>query len=191
MSRTSLATRTVTSTAGVGGAVLYDVAGTDVDFTTQRGWVIDLSVITGLRSIARPLPIGKTLALVSTLAPAQNIVACDASTGVGITFVLPVLTGENPTYRLFDTNGDNTVNSSDSTSAGYYTTSPGGEKVYLPGNDRGSGSGGGGTFCEAGFKLGAAVDTTSGNRLCEPEDPVPPQAIKDRVWRRIINPPIR
>lgn len=191
MSRSSLATRTVTSVAGVGGAVLYDVTGSDVDFTTQRGWVIDLSIITGLRSIALPLPIGKTLALVSTLAPAQNIVACDASTGVGITFVLPVLTGENPTYRLFDTNGDNTVDSSDSTSSGFFTTSPGGQKVYLPGNDRGSGSGEGGTFCPAGFKLGAAVSADTGERLCEPEDPVPPQAIKDRVWRRIINPPIR
>ncbi|MDP3412141.1 MAG: hypothetical protein Q8S16_02975, partial [Polaromonas sp.] len=173
------------------GAVLYDVAGSDVDFTTQRGWVIDLSIITGLRSITRSLPIGKTLALVSTVAPAQNIVACDASTGVGITFVLPVLTGENPTYRLFDTNGDNVVDSSDSTSVGFYTTSPGGEKVYLPGSDRGSGGGDGGSFCPPGFKLGAVLDTTSGNRLCEPEDPVPPQAIKDRVWRRIINPPIR
>lgn len=191
MSRTSLATRTVTSTAGVGGAVLYDVAGSDVDFTTQRGWVIDLTAITGLRSITRALPIGKTLALVSTLAPAQNILACDASTGVGITFVLPVLTGENPTYRLFDTNGDNVVDSSDSTSVGFYTTSPGGEKVYLPGGDRGSGSGAGGSFCPPGFKLGAVLDTTSGNRLCEPDDPVPLQAIKDRVWRRIINPPIR
>jgi hypothetical protein len=130
------------------------------------------------------------LALVSTLAPAQNVVACDASTGVGITFVIPVATGENPTYKLFDTNGDGFVNASDSSSAGFFTNSPGGDRVFLPGTGTGGGGGAGG-FCQPGYTMGAILDQTTGYRICVPNDPVLAQKIKDRVWRRIINPPIR
>lgn len=193
MARASLATRTVTSTAGTSGAILYDIAGAAVDFTTQRGWVIDLGIISGLRSVNRPLTISKGLALVSTLAPAQNVVACDASTGVGITFVIPVATGENPTYKLFDTNGDGFVNASDASSAGFFTNSPGGDRVFLPGTGTGGGGSGGsgGGFCQPGYTMGAILDQTTGYRVCVPNDPVLAQKIKDRVWRRIINPPIR
>lgn len=195
MSRASLVTREIASNSGPGGSVLYDVTGTDVDFTTQRGWVIDLNIISGLRSVNRPLIISKDLALVSTLAPAQNVVACDASTGVGITFVLPVATGENPSYRLFDTNGDGTVSSSDRTSLAYFTATPGGDRVFLPGNGPGGGGsgGGGGTppFCPPGFTMGAILDQATGLPICVKDDEVAAQKIKDRVWRRIINPPIR
>ncbi len=190
MTRASLASRTVTSRAGSGGAVLYDIEGTDVDFTTQRGWVVDLDVIVGLRVVNRPLTINKTLALVSTLAPSQNVASCDASTGVGITFVIPVATGENPSYRLFDTNADGFVNASDATSTGYFTNSPGGDRVFLPGSGTGGGGGAGG-FCQPGFTMGAILDQATGYRVCVPNDPVLAQKIKDRVWRRIINPPIR
>lgn len=191
MTRASLATRTVTSTTGAGGAVFYDIAGADVDFVTQRGWVIDLNIISGLRVVNRPLRVSKGLALVSTLAPAQNVVACDASTGVGITFLLPVATGENPTYRLFDTNGDGFVNDSDSTSTGYFTGNPGGDRVFLPGSAGSGGGGGGGGICPPGFTMGAILDQATGMPVCVPNDPLAAQKIKDRVWRRIINPPIR
>lgn len=193
MGRASLTTRSITSNAGAGGAVFYDVTGTDVDFVTQRGWVIDLSIISGLRVVNRPLRVSKGLALVSTLAPAQNVVACDASTGVGITFLLPVATGENPTYKLFDTNGDGFVNSSDSASTGYYTGNPGGDRVFLPGSGSGGGGGGGGGggICPPGFTMGAILDQATGLPVCVPDDPLETLKIKDRVWRRIINPPIR
>ncbi len=179
--------------AGTGGAVFYDISGNAVDFVTQRGWVIDLGIISGLRVVNRALRVSKSLALVSTLAPAQNVVACDASTGVGITFLLPVASGANPTYRLFDTNGDGAVNDSDSTSTGYYTNNPGGDRVFLPGSTGGGGAGGGGGgggMCPPGFTMGAILDQATGMPVCVPDE-FSTLKIKDRVWRRIINPPIR
>lgn len=190
LTRSSLSTRTMASRAGPGGSVFYDVTGTAVDFVTQRGWVIDLTIISGLRVVVRTQRVSDDLALVSTLAPAQNVVACDASTGIGITLVLPVNNGANPTYKIFDTNGDGNVNSTDVSSVGYQTDNPGGERVFLPGSGTGSGSGGSG-FCPAGFTIGAFLDPTTGRPACIPNKPVVAQAIKDRVWRRIINPPIR
>lgn len=189
MTRASLSTRTISQVAGTGGAIFYDVSGSAVDFVAQRGWVIDLGIISGLRVVNRPQRISKDLALVSTLAPAQNVVACDASTGVGITFALPVISGANPTYKIFDTNGDGVVNNSDSGSVGYYTANPGGDRVFLPGP--GGGGGGGGGFCPRGFTMGAILDQTTGQRGCVKDDSVAAAKIKDRVWRRIINPPIR
>lgn len=189
LTRDALSTRTMASRAGPGGSVFYDVTGTAVDFVTQRGWVIDLTVISGLRVVVRTQRVSDDLALVSTLAPAQNVVACDASTGIGITFVLPVNNGANPAYRIFDTNGDGTVNSSDASSVAYQTDNPGGERVFLPGS--GTGGGGSGGFCPTGFTMGAFLDPTTGRPACIPNKAVVAQAIKDRVWRRIINPPIR
>jgi type IV pilus assembly protein PilY1 len=188
ITRDSLSTRTMASRAGPGGSVFYDVTGTAVDFVTQRGWVIDLTVISGLRVVVRTQRVSDDLALVSTLAPAQNVVACDASSGIGITFVLPVNNGANPTYRIFDTNGDGAVNSNDASSVAYQTNNPGGERVFLPGSGTGGSSGG---FCPAGFTMGAFLDPTTGRPACIPNKPVAAQAMKDRVWRRIINPPIR
>lgn len=188
LTRASLSTRTMTSRAGPGGSVFYDIDGTAVDFVTQRGWVIDLTIISGLRVVVRTQRVSDDVALVGSLAPAQNVVACNASTGIGITFVLPVLSGSNPTYKIFDTNGDGTVNSSDASSVAYQTDNPGGERVFLPGSGTG---GGGGGFCPPGFTMGAFLDPTTGKPACIKDKPVVAQLIKDRVWRRIINPPIR
>lgn len=196
MTRASLAPRSLTSTAGTGGATFYSATGAAVDSVTQRGWVIDLDIISGLRVVNRLLRVNKNLALVSTLAPAQNVIACDSSTGVGITFLLPVISGANPTYKLFDTSGDGNVGSADVSSVGYYTANPGGDRVFLPGSGRGAsgagggGGGGGGNFCPSGFTMGAILDQATGLPVCIPNESDIAK-IQDRVWRRIINPPIR
>ncbi len=190
MGRALLTTRSITSSGGTGGATFYDVTGADIDYVTQRGWVIDLSIIAGLRVISRPVQVSKGLALVTTLSPVRNVPVCDSSTGEGITFLLPVATGENPAYKLYDTNGDGFVNDNDSSSTGYYTKSPGGSRVFLPGGSRGRGGGGSESFCPPGTTMGAILDQVTGLRVCVPND-FATLKIKDRVWRRIINPPIR
>ncbi|MEO8022845.1 PilC/PilY family type IV pilus protein [Polaromonas sp.] len=186
IARSSLAARALSSTPAPDGNVVYDVKGDAVDFVTQRGWVIDLDVLPGLRMINPIVFVSKGVALVHALAPGQNVVPCEASPGAGITFVLPVASGANPSYRLFDTNGDGFVNGDDSTSVGY-STSPGGQKVFLPDSSP-NGGGGGPSPCPPGFKPGLSLDQASGGKLvCVPGEPF---GITDRVWRRIINPPI-
>ena len=201
MTRASLASRTIASFSGAGGATFYSVSGTAVESNSQRGWVIDLSTVAGLRVVNRPLRIDKNLVLISTLAPAQNVISCDASSGVGITFLLPVVSGVNPVYKFFDTNGDGVVGANDTSTVGFLTANPGGDRVYLPSDGRGAeganggsggsgGEGGGGNFCPAKFKMGAILDATTGLPVCIPDE-FDVAKIQDRVWRRIINPPIR
>lgn len=191
MGRTVLATRTVTAVNGSGGAVFYSIAGPDVNWTSQRGWLIDLGVISGLRLVYPPQKASSKIAFMSTISPARSLVACEASVGTGINFTLNPEIGANPNTRTYDTNGDGIVNSSDAAVAGYATNADGidaivrgsmgtGTEVGIPGK------------CPPGTRLTSFQNTTGQMLACiEDDDPTATRAIRDRVWRRIINPPIR
>jgi type IV pilus assembly protein PilY1 len=198
MTRASLAARTVTQFAGANNAVLYDLSGTPVNWTTQRGWVTDLDTISGLRTIYPPQKISFELALISTVAPAQAAAVCQSTDGKGINFLVDVEQGANPAFNVFDTNGDNVVNSLDTRTGGYATTADGVDRVIYsskksstPGGGAGGGSGDG--ICGVGF-FQASIQNASGQVLTCLRNPTPPGgtlSVKDRVQRRIINPPIR
>lgn len=191
LGRSVLATRTVTAVNGAGGSVFYSVAGPDVNWTSQRGWLIDLSVIAGLRLVYPPQKASSKIAFMSTISPARSLVACEASVGTGINFTLNPEIGANPNTRTYDTNGDGVVNSSDAAVAGYATNADGidaivrgtmgtGTEVGIPGK------------CPPGTRLTSFQNTTGQMLACiEDDDPTATRAIRDRVWRRIINPPIR
>lgn len=191
LGRAVLEGRTVTAVSGAGGAVFYSVAGADVNWTSQRGWVIDLSVIAGLRLVYPPQKASSKIAFMSTISPARSLVACEAAVGSGINFTLSPEIGANPNTRTYDTNGDGVVNSSDAAVAGYATNADGidaivrgtmgtGTEVGIPGK------------CPPGTRLTSFQNTTGQMLACiEDDDPTATRAIRDRVWRRIINPPIR
>lgn len=217
MSRSDLVGRTLTSFSGTGlavGTTFYSATGAAVDYgSTQRGWYIDLSpATTGGRVIYPTQVVGYQTALMSSVAPVQGTpLACESGTGTALNLVVPVDTGSNPTSHTFDTNGDGIANGSDTGGMGYATKADGVDAVVssagTAGGDRLVDVGGGGPvgdctgdacgakgkkcvaspLCpEANTCLSSIQSATMGLPVC-----IPIGSGGTRVWRRIINPPIR
>lgn len=188
----------MTQFTGAKGAVFYSLSGTPVDWTTQRGWVTDLDSISGLRTIYPPQKISFELALISTVAPAQAAAVCQSTDGKGINFLIDVEQGANPPFNAMDTNGDGIVNSLDTIAGGYATTADGIDRViYSPkkASSTPDGGGGGDGICGAGF-FQTSIQNASGQVLTCLRNKGNgggggPLTVKDRVQRRIINPPVR
>ena len=192
MDRSVLSLRTMTSVTGAGGATFYSVGGTSVNWTAERGWVLDMDLIPGLRLIYPPQKATSKVALLSTIAPARNLVVCEASVGSGVNFFFDAESGVNPNTPMYDTNGDGVVNSSDTSTVGYATNADGIDAVVRGEMGTGTGIGTGGGKCPPGTRLISTQNTTGQMMVCVPdEDPTTARSIQDRVWRRIINPPIR
>lgn len=192
LTRTALAGRSTGTVTGAGGATFYSVSGSNVDWVTQRGWFLDLDMISGLRVSYPPQALSYELVLFNTIAPAQNVAACDSAVGRGVNLALPVETGVNPPYRLFDVNGDGAYNSSDDYAAGYATNADGRDAIVYSSARNGSNAVADGP-CPAGFYRASLQNTTGQMMACVRRKPDSAAAVsvKDRVWRRIINPPIR
>ncbi|MGH8758164.1 MAG: pilus assembly protein [Burkholderiales bacterium] len=196
MDRASLEPRQLLKVVGKDGAIFYGLSGNAVNWTgVQRGWVIDLTLndagtdlLLGQRVIYPPQKVSTKLALISTVAPAGQTAVCTAATGLGANFLLPVEDGLNPTYKLFDVNGDGVFNSSDAYVVGYATNVDGIDSVIK--SPSGSLTAPDGA-CDAGFQR-TSIQSTTGQVMACIEIPSPPgTSIRDRIWRRIINPPIR
>jgi type IV pilus assembly protein PilY1 len=191
--RSQLVTRSVTSSTTTGGATYFDINGSDVNWTTQRGWFIDLSITgyPGLRTIYAPQRVGQTLALFSAVAPALTVVPCDTATGQGVNLLFPIETGKSADYCLFDTNADGDFGAGDNCDvAGYATGADGIDSVLRSPTSTCSGP-----YCLTRFSI---QSTTAGVPIQErTANPPPPGGgggggtTQDRIWRRIINPPIR
>lgn len=197
LSRSNLEARTVSQQTGTGSSVYYTLAGVAVDWTSKRGWVVDLQLtgtdIPGLRVIYPPQAVSFETALISTVAPAQTVLVCDNSSGSGINFLIDVEQGADPAFKVFDTNGDGVVNASDKSASGYATTADGIDSIVFSPAKTGSNAVADGG-CAAGFYR-VSIQNTSGQVMtCIRRTPDPvggPATMKDRVQRRIINPPIR
>lgn len=183
LSRTDLVTRSITSFAGTGGAVdqtFFDITGDAIDWVAKRGWVIDLSVAdySGLRIVYPPQAADSRFVLFSAVAPASTAVACLSTSGKGINFLFPVETGQSYEDAIFDTNGDGVVNGSDRKGGGYAGNADGVDAILKGSNGE------------------ISIQNTTGQFKAKlPPVVTPPssstQISRDRVWRRIINPPIR
>jgi type IV pilus assembly protein PilY1 len=186
MTRDQLTGRTVSPVSGAKEKTYYSVSGDAVNWaSTTRGWRIDLDFAAGLRVIYPLQALSWELALISAVMPAQNTAntAVCKSASWGVNFVIPVQTGVNPGYKLFDVNGDAVYDGSDAYVAGYSTGGDGRDAIV---------QGGGQGPCPDGFHP-ASINSAYGQEMaCIPDkkDPLP-RSIKDRVWRRLINPPIR
>jgi len=195
MTRSSLATRTISSITGAGGATFYSVSGPTIDWAgVQRGWVIDLDIggSTGLRVLYPPQAVGKELVLISAVKPATGLVPCEETKGTGANFLLPVESGGNPAYKIFDTDGNGTFNSADQYAVGYATNSDGVDSVLYGTKTANSDGGGGGPADSECTRLSIQNTTGAMNaQLCRKSGLPGARVIKDRVWQRIINPPIR
>lgn len=187
LSRSLMEPRSLSTVKGSGGATYYQLAGTPVNWETQRGWVINLDVAAGMRVIYPPQVVSKSLALVSVVKPASSVVVCETADGTGANLLIPVEEGLNPTYPFFNTNGDDVINDSDAIVAGYGTNADGIDAVVR-----------GKTVCtDTGCTTKISIQNTTSQQNgviqspCEGACNQDLKTVSDRVWRRIINPPIR
>lgn len=192
----------------------------DIDWTSSRGWRIDLgAALPGGRVIYPTLVVGYDTALISAVAPAQGALGvCDSLTGTAVNLLMPVQKGLTPTSKTFDTNGDGVASGADASSgdayAVAYSTAADGVDVVVRsasvhGGDGINDAGGGGhegdctgascstggecvpsPLCGTGTCLSTIQSATAGMTVCVPTGAASPRKM-DRVWRRIINPPIR
>lgn len=175
--RSVLAPMTASTTAKTGttGRSYYDVTGTAVDWATQKGWYMDLPV-SRQRVIYPSIIISNDYVLIQTMIPAAAAASCETTTGLGYNYLLTVLSGQQISTPVFDTNGDGVVNSSDVVGAGYATSSDGRDQWVFN-----SGSASSGVLCNSKECLKTKL----------PDPPAAPttRTIRDRVWRRLVNPP--
>ena len=192
MDRSVLSVRTMTPVTNPAGLTFYEVGGTSVNWTSERGWVLDLDAISGLRTIYPPQKATAKVALISTIAPARNIVVCESSSGLGINFFFEAENGVNPNTPMYDTNGDGVVNGSDQSVVGYATNADGIDAIVRGEMGTGTGTEVNGK-CPVGTRMISTQNTTGQMLVCIPdEDPsATGRTVQDRIWRRIINPPIR
>jgi type IV pilus assembly protein PilY1 len=188
--------------------------------STYRGWAIDLTVAgyTGLRISYAPQTIAGKYAFFSLIAPAQNVAECEQATGRGINLIFPIETGLSATLTtttggsggtggggignggatltvgqcILDTNGDGLINNSDRCDVAGYATSADGIDAVLKGST--STPSCIGNECTQTTRF--SIQNTTGGRPLDITEVIPTPSptsgtAKDRVWRRIVNPPIR
>lgn len=187
--------RTVTVVPGTGGQTFFDINGANADWSTStsKGWMIDMNIAgyNGLRLSYPPQSIADELAFFSLIAPAQNIAECDTGLGRGVNLIFPIETGKSAEQCILDTTGDNRITAADNCDvAGYATGADGIDAVLRSPVTTKVCSGG---FCDETTTY-SVQNTTGGRRIQwrkRVPDPAAASPARDRVWRRIINPPIR
>jgi type IV pilus assembly protein PilY1 len=186
--RAQLVARALTAITAPDGSTFFDVAGTDVNYSTRRGWFMDLSVAgyDGLRNLYAPQRVGQTLVLFSTAAPALTVIPCETSVGQGVNLLFPAEKGKSANYCLFDTNGDGMFGPGDICNIAGYATGADGMDAVLRSPT---------TTCDSStcYTQYSIQNTTGGLRIQEQLAAPPPTGgtTRDRIWRRIINPPVR
>jgi len=80
-----------------------------VDWSTNRGWYLNLTAGSGERVNVNPQQQGRVLFVVANTPSTQP---CSAG-GIARIFTLDPITGQAPTFSVFDANRDNSINSSD------------------------------------------------------------------------------
>lgn len=156
----------------------------------KLGWYMDLMIdqskiqgATGTftdqpKVIYQPQVISSVV-YIPTIVPPDQTEGCSARTGKSYSFVLPVVDGAQVTIPTFDTNGDGLINESDKVGQGFVSDQADGDDRIRNTNDA---------------RIKVARDTNRGRRFripSPPEDPtVQRRSLNDRVWKRIVNPPV-
>ncbi|RZI82915.1 MAG: hypothetical protein EOP38_14420 [Rubrivivax sp.] len=170
--RSLLTKMVITANAKTG---FYDV--TQFDTTAKpAGWYMDLTIASGQRVIY-PVTAIDEFALIGSVVPSATAAECASLEGLGYNFLLPAVTGAQYNAPVIDVNGDGVIDTKDTNSAGFTTTSDGSDSV-LPKGRSGSIQN---TRGQIRYKLPPK---------CPPGETCPvTREVLDRVWKRLISPP--
>lgn len=178
----------------------YDVSSNDVDWKEKSGWFMEFSIEDRQRAINPPVVLGDFV-YVSTLVPASAAGECESTEGKGFNFLMPAHEGGQYTKApVLDTNGDNVLNDSDMKSAGFLTRADGRGVVLTkkPLRPGGTGETGTGTDKETDISLQNSGGSAKTDPLGEQDGRIycivncsTEKRVAERVWRRIVNPPIK
>lgn len=147
-----------------------------IDWSTKRGWYIDLNMTAGERVITDPLVIDDFV-LFTTLIPGASSDPCIFD-GLSTLMYISPFNGGALGYKTIDTNGDGKITSADALVSGKQISATFGNTVLRTGNGRGvsyTAPGKGKTDCTSGVCIGSE---TVGLR-----DPAPTV----RLWQQILN----
>ncbi|MDO9090977.1 MAG: PilC/PilY family type IV pilus protein [Burkholderiaceae bacterium] len=161
---------TISITTTSGDLVDYwSVTSRTVDYATQRGWMLPLTMQSGQRMIYDP-QVALNRVFFETVVPGASVVTCQASSGVGYNFVLDPFSGAaGLDGATFDTNGDGVIDSLDNTAAvAYKSNADGGDGILLK---------------AGGKSQGVTVSPTSSKQFSGDKNSI------RRAWRQIVNPP--
>lgn len=117
----NLNTSTATFTA-------YAVSRNPIDWSTKRGWYIDLPN-SGQRVIYGAETLLGTVVAIDTMSPAAGtgpVDPCQQSTrGTAWNYIINIVTGAGPSTAIFDTNGNGLIESTDQLLSGYQNSADG------------------------------------------------------------------
>ena len=110
----------------------YTVSSNPINWSLKDGWYFNLPN-SGQRTVFPVSSLFSRIVRVDTIKPGG--VASDpcssTNSGVGYNYMIDALTGGSPQDRIFDTNGDGAINSSDYLAASGYTTTVDGRDISL------------------------------------------------------------
>ncbi len=155
----------------------YTVSTYPVDFTTKRGWYMNLPN-TGQRAVYPSEALVGGFVLLDTVSPSNVSLNPCVQTGSGRAwnYVIDGVTGSGPTSAIFDTNGDGIINGSDLIVAGYENTADGRTRIIK--NE--SKSDASGTYYNP-----LSTEQQPGFRILTPTVPAISGVIK-RSWRQLF-----
>lgn len=113
------------------GTEYFASSSNHVDWETDRGWYLRLTLEAGQRAIYAP-QIVRGFALFSTVAPTGGTgLPCDDSRSTGYNILVNALSGAAPTTPILNTNGDGTIDENDQTFSSYKTVADGKDTLML------------------------------------------------------------
>ncbi|MGH1360961.1 MAG: pilus assembly protein [Burkholderiaceae bacterium] len=118
------------------GTDFYASSTTPIDYTTDRGWKLRLTLEAGQRSIYTPQFV-RGFFLFGTVAPTGGTgLPCDDSRSTGYNILVNALSGASPAKPIFDTTGDGKIDENDSLQSSYKTVADGKDTLMLGKNGK-------------------------------------------------------
>lgn len=149
-----------------------------INWATDRGWSLPLSLAAGQRLVYPVESLGGLVRVDTVVPPATSVQSCSDASGTAYNFIINPVTGMCREKGTLDVNGDSTIDMNDGNACGYSTVADG-EDVVL-------------TIAGAAGDSGTVVSVqgAGGQRSVRIDDTLPVKpadgSFKSRAWRQIF-----
>ena len=126
-----LVTQAFTTSVSSGSTRFWQSTANPIDWSTDRGWRLDLTMVAGQRSLYAPQFVRGLMMFSTVVPPGASGVDCAASGAVGINVFVDALSGASPRRAILDTNADGVIDSTDDVVAAYESVADGSDRVML------------------------------------------------------------